>query len=379
MFDKRAIQTYFRVLTQTIQPFYEDFPLTIERLRLTLLNSELLTTSEMSKFMRVTEQGYQLCIRIFVRHAVRHGTYRLFSLGRDPNPEFPRPQPPALPTGQAPASAGPQGSAPAATKNPTPSSTPASAAAPSRAQLAERNATLERQLAALNVRVDRAEGRRGTGRGRAASDQRGRSAQPRGSYNGRSDRGNHGNQGARMPPAMQPAPATYTTNPSSGYYQPYPGPSYAHGAYMSAPPMGGYGMQQYQQHFPSLAPQQYGGGWTGNRMTYSAHQANSSQSGTSSGFAMPPPPPQSSQSPFDQQQARSVNFQGQTGQHVPGSSGNRQGRMAGQNQGPSAAREEQASVSGTNSHVPRPDAKEFNPGAATHCNDLTILLTSARI
>ncbi|RAR10473.1 membrane bound c2 domain-containing protein [Stemphylium lycopersici] len=71
-------------------PFYEDFPSTIERLRLRLINPEILTPDEFTKFARVADQGEQLCIRIFVRHAIRHGNYPLYSLGAEANPRFPR-------------------------------------------------------------------------------------------------------------------------------------------------------------------------------------------------------------------------------------------------------------------------------------------------
>lgn len=75
-----------------IQPFHEDFPSTIDRLRLCLINAALLTQQEMTKYMRVTSMGPQMCVRIFVRHAIRHGKYRLYSLGDGANPSFPRQQ-----------------------------------------------------------------------------------------------------------------------------------------------------------------------------------------------------------------------------------------------------------------------------------------------
>lgn len=72
------------------KPFYEDFPSTMERLRLCLVNARLLTAAERCKFSLVVAQGEQLCIRIFVRHAVRRGAYELFSLGVAASPDFPR-------------------------------------------------------------------------------------------------------------------------------------------------------------------------------------------------------------------------------------------------------------------------------------------------
>ncbi|KAE8833563.1 hypothetical protein HRS9139_05382 [Pyrenophora teres f. teres] len=73
-------------------PLHEDFPSTIERLRLCLINASLLTPYELNKFMRIASMGPQMCVRIFVRHAIRHGPYRLHSLGNGPNPCYPRPQ-----------------------------------------------------------------------------------------------------------------------------------------------------------------------------------------------------------------------------------------------------------------------------------------------
>ncbi|KAI4913588.1 hypothetical protein J4E90_005307 [Alternaria incomplexa] len=220
---------------------YEDFPFTIERLRLCLLNSELLTPAEMSKFISVTEQGSQYCLRIFVRHAIVHGSYMLFSLGDNPSPEFPR----AGHTSTRPSTASPAEAAPAR--------------ATSVAVLEARNATLERELANLQAERGRGNGR-GNGRGR------GRPSQPRGDFVGRSDRGGRFGQGPNAPPNMQQTPSGFAPNASQGYY-PYPNPQYAYGSpYMAAPPMGGYPMQPYQQQ-PFINPgQQYPSGWTGSQM-----------------------------------------------------------------------------------------------------------------
>ncbi|KAG9381077.1 hypothetical protein A1F94_008397 [Pyrenophora tritici-repentis] len=73
-------------------PVHEDFPSTIERLRLCLINASLLTSYELGKFMRIASMGPQTCVRVFVRHAIRHGPYRLHSLGDGPNPCSPRPE-----------------------------------------------------------------------------------------------------------------------------------------------------------------------------------------------------------------------------------------------------------------------------------------------
>jgi hypothetical protein len=303
-----------------------------------------LTPAEIAKYIRVAEEGSQFCIRIFVRHAVRYGVYRLFSLGQGPSPEFPRPAPSG--TGQT--------AAPAAAPAPAPA--PAQTSTPSLAQLEDRNATLERQLDALNVRVDRAEGTRGGGRGNGRGrgyPPRGRSSRGRGEQVGRSDRGGRFNQGPGVAPAVQQTPAQLTSTPPEGYYQPYPNPQFGYGGpYMPGMPMGtGYPMQPYQQPFTNPG-QQYGGGWTGTQMTYTTHQANSSQTGASSGFAMP-------------QQVGSANPRGQAGQRSRGSSRTQQGQGQAPTRGLSTQPHQPSSSSRTSTHVPRPDAKEFYPGKDT--------------
>jgi len=42
--------------------------------------------------MRIASMGPQMCVRIFVRHAIHHGPYSLHSLGNIASPSFPRPQ-----------------------------------------------------------------------------------------------------------------------------------------------------------------------------------------------------------------------------------------------------------------------------------------------
>ncbi|KAI4623582.1 hypothetical protein J4E80_003393 [Alternaria sp. BMP 0032] len=220
---------------------YEDFPFTIERLRLCLLNSELLTPAEMSKFIAVTEQGSQYCLRIFVRHAIVHGSYMLYSLGDNPSPEFPR----AGHTSTRPSTASP--------------AAPAEPRASSVAVLEARNATLERELANLQAERGRGNGR-GNGRGR------GRPSQPRGDFAGRSDRGGRFNQGPGVHPNMQQTPSQFPSIPPSGMYG-YPAYQYGYGnPYMAQPAMGGYPMQPYQEQPFTNPGQQYPGGWTGSQM-----------------------------------------------------------------------------------------------------------------
>ncbi|EMD64052.1 hypothetical protein COCSADRAFT_160299 [Bipolaris sorokiniana ND90Pr] len=72
-------------------PYYIDFPSTIDTLRLYLVNKAHLTPKEMLEFSGVVVQGEMLCIRIFVRHAMRHSTYDLHSLGTHQSPHFQRP------------------------------------------------------------------------------------------------------------------------------------------------------------------------------------------------------------------------------------------------------------------------------------------------
>ncbi|KAF1936102.1 hypothetical protein EJ02DRAFT_438769 [Clathrospora elynae] len=71
-------------------PFYEDFLSTIEQLRLRLFNPSILSIAEYKKFSDVKEGGVQHCIRIFVRHAIYHGVYELYSLGSEASRDFPR-------------------------------------------------------------------------------------------------------------------------------------------------------------------------------------------------------------------------------------------------------------------------------------------------
>ncbi|RMZ70971.1 U4 U6 small nuclear ribonucleo [Pyrenophora seminiperda CCB06] len=44
------------------------------------------------KDLYITSMGSQMCVRVFVRHAIRHGTYPLYSLGGDAHKQYPRPK-----------------------------------------------------------------------------------------------------------------------------------------------------------------------------------------------------------------------------------------------------------------------------------------------
>jgi hypothetical protein len=66
------------------QPIYEDFDSTVERIRLLLINKEILTRAEIKDFGWVRSK-WPWCVGIFVRHAINHGPYPLASLGKEPN------------------------------------------------------------------------------------------------------------------------------------------------------------------------------------------------------------------------------------------------------------------------------------------------------
>ncbi|KAJ4363957.1 hypothetical protein N0V83_009410 [Neocucurbitaria cava] len=69
--------------------FPDNFPSTIDSIRLALINPELLLDWEVKTFKRVTP-NQSLCISIIVRHALTFGHVPIFSLGTEENPEFPR-------------------------------------------------------------------------------------------------------------------------------------------------------------------------------------------------------------------------------------------------------------------------------------------------
>jgi hypothetical protein len=129
--------------------------------------------------------------------------------------------------------------------------------------------------------------------------------------------------------------------------------------------MGGYGMQQHQQQFSDPPPQSYSA-WSGNQTCYIAQQANSSQSGTSTGYMVTPP-----QTALVPQQIRGSN-QGQPAYGPPGPSEGQQTQLPVQAQGASTLHQEQASAPRTTDYVPNPYARPFTPGAASHYSQITI-------
>jgi hypothetical protein len=68
---------------------YENFPSTVERVRLMLVNPAIMTTTEKNDFGWIADH-VQLCVGVFVIHALSHGTYKLFSLGNNPSPDHKR-------------------------------------------------------------------------------------------------------------------------------------------------------------------------------------------------------------------------------------------------------------------------------------------------
>ncbi|CAO2649737.1 Nn.00g010290.m01.CDS01 [Neocucurbitaria sp. VM-36] len=72
--------------------FYEDFPSTVESLRLALINPDVLTAPEIKLFSSRVTKDVDMCVGIFVRHAIRHEPFPLFSLGDAPSRDFPRQQ-----------------------------------------------------------------------------------------------------------------------------------------------------------------------------------------------------------------------------------------------------------------------------------------------
>jgi hypothetical protein len=81
---------YRRSFTETVyQKVYEDFDSTVERIRLLLVNPGILTRAETMDFGWMRRE-IDMCIGVFVRHAMRHGTYKLWSLGTEPDPDHPR-------------------------------------------------------------------------------------------------------------------------------------------------------------------------------------------------------------------------------------------------------------------------------------------------
>ena len=170
-----------------IQPVHEDFPSTIERLRLCLINAALLTSQELNKYMRIASMGPQTCVRIFVRHAIHHGPYPLHSLGNAPNPSFPRPQQDS--TEQAPVAVIPRPHKPDAVQK------------------------LENEVKALTLKLEKYEGQLNQNR-----DTQNRQNQNATTY--RNNRKNHSRpqKSQRTPAAGQDRKPP---QPSSGYHMPF--------------------------------------------------------------------------------------------------------------------------------------------------------------
>ncbi|KAH7406610.1 hypothetical protein DE146DRAFT_398114 [Phaeosphaeria sp. MPI-PUGE-AT-0046c] len=70
-------------------PIHEDFESTIERIRLLLINPQILTDAE-TKDIGELRDDKSLCVAVFVRHFLNHGPYKLHSLGHEPDPDHPR-------------------------------------------------------------------------------------------------------------------------------------------------------------------------------------------------------------------------------------------------------------------------------------------------
>ncbi|KAF2032776.1 hypothetical protein EK21DRAFT_86791 [Setomelanomma holmii] len=68
---------------------FEDFDSTVERLRLLLVNPTIMSRAETKSFGWMRRE-IEMCIGTFVRHADVHGSYKLWSLGTEPDPDHPR-------------------------------------------------------------------------------------------------------------------------------------------------------------------------------------------------------------------------------------------------------------------------------------------------
>lgn len=270
----------------TSQPFYEDFPSTIERLRLCLVNPDILTPSERTKFTRVIKQGEQLCIRIFVRHAIRHGTYDLYSLGPDASPDFPRP-------GKTDGDSQP--------KRKFPNSQHVAAMDALRNQL--NGTSISDKEGETDKKRNNAEHGSDPGHPRHRRNglgvQSGRPPHAIGGYNVPSGYVPNAPHTGRIPSRTPMTWSQYDSGSMSGYHQPY-GPytgSYGmYGPHIAAPMQ--MDMPQYQQQvFPHMQnhnggdPSSYQwtyGAWTGYQMPYQLPQANSFPSATGTNYAAQP-------------------------------------------------------------------------------------------
>jgi len=70
---------------------WEDFDSTVERVRLMLVSKGIMTTKEVADYGWISFQP-ELCLAIFVRYALSHGTeyFKLYSLADGPNNDMPR-------------------------------------------------------------------------------------------------------------------------------------------------------------------------------------------------------------------------------------------------------------------------------------------------
>lgn len=339
------------------QPFYEDFPSTIERLRLCLISPEILTPDEFNKFVRVADQSEQLCIRIFVRHAIRHGNYLLYSLGAVANPRFPRRR----------EAGGGQQQRRKFTK-------PRHVAAVD---------ALHKQIDDLTINRQAAEDRqqhpvRATHGGSGSAGRVGHGSAVRSGRPPQAARGHnvapagyapHKYHRTHMFPAAPRNAPQHNSGPLGwgGYrqpYGPYPGYRSMHGPSVPAPMQ--MSTAQYQQpNLPQMQRQNrvdpppgqrpYGV-WNGNQMPYHPSHPNSFAPATGNAWAMQQP---QSSAVSDQAPHLSVP------EHVYGPSMSTHGQAATPSPFASA-------------YVPRPEAPEFRPGATSHNMSASTSLTRFR-
>ncbi|KAL5116318.1 hypothetical protein ACEQ8H_005776 [Pleosporales sp. CAS-2024a] len=70
-------------------PIHESFQSTVERIRLLLINKEVLTRAEIQDFGWLRDKA-DWCVGVLVRHAMHHGAYPLATLGKEPNRDLAR-------------------------------------------------------------------------------------------------------------------------------------------------------------------------------------------------------------------------------------------------------------------------------------------------
>ncbi|KAH4936480.1 hypothetical protein HBI39_113120 [Parastagonospora nodorum] len=70
-------------------PVYEDFDSTVERIRLLLINKDILTRAEIKDFGWIRTK-WPWCVGVLVRHALNHGPYPLATLDKEPHPDHVR-------------------------------------------------------------------------------------------------------------------------------------------------------------------------------------------------------------------------------------------------------------------------------------------------